>query len=107
MPSDTVRLMNLEDEHAEELKSGPQSNIEMICNEFDPLSDSERQSASKPLDFEDSLDLSIPLKPMRSASLTAAMVGRSGLKLNYFPKPSGASKIPLDQKHRTLGKTQI
>ncbi|KAH9360924.1 hypothetical protein HPB48_009097 [Haemaphysalis longicornis] len=107
MPSDTVRLMNLEDEHAEELKSGPQSNIEMICNEFDPLSDSERQSASKPLDFEDSLDLSIPLKPVRSASLTAAIVGRSGLKLNYFPKPSGASKIPLDQKHRTLGKTQI
>lgn len=107
MPSDTVRLMNLEDEHAEELKSGPQSNIEMICNEFDPLSDSERQSVSKPLDFEDSLDLSIPLKPMRSASLTAAMVGRSGLKLNYFPKPSGTSKIPLDQKHRTVGKTQI
>lgn len=106
MPSDAVRLMNLEDEHGEEIKSGPQSNIEMICNEFDPLSDSERQSASKPLDFEDSLDLSIPLKPMRSASLTAAMVGRSGLKLNYLPKSSGASKIPLDQKHRTFGKTQ-
>uniref|UniRef100_A0A1E1XCX1 Uncharacterized protein n=1 Tax=Amblyomma aureolatum TaxID=187763 RepID=A0A1E1XCX1_9ACAR len=106
MPSDAVRLMNLEDDREEEAKSGPQSNIEMICNEFDPLSEAERQCASKPLDFEDSLDLSIPLKPTRVSALNASRPSRSALNVNYLTPPSGSSKVTLDQKHRTFGKTK-
>lgn len=106
MPSDAVRLMNLEDDREEEAKSGPQSNIDVICNEFDPLSEAERQCASKPLDFEDSLDLSIPLKPTRVSALNASRPSRSALNLNYLTPPSGSSKLTLDQKHRTFGKTK-
>ncbi|KAH6946973.1 hypothetical protein HPB50_016273 [Hyalomma asiaticum] len=42
MPSVAVHLMNLEDGSEEELKSDPKSNIEIICNEFDPLSENGR-----------------------------------------------------------------
>ncbi|KAL3193506.1 hypothetical protein MRX96_016859 [Rhipicephalus microplus] len=107
MPSDAVRLMNLEDDHEEELKSGPQSNIEMICNEFDPLSANERQCVNKPLDFEDSLDLSIPLKPTRNPSSNTRRSSRSTLNMNYLSPASSSSKVTLDPKHRTfVGKTQ-
>ncbi|KAH7979504.1 hypothetical protein HPB49_009668 [Dermacentor silvarum] len=106
MPSDAVRLMNLEDDHEEELKSGPQSNIDMICNEFDPLSENGRQCANKPLDFEDSLDLSIPLKPSRGSASNAPRSSRSTRHVNYLPPASSSSKVTLDQKHRTFGKTQ-
>ncbi|XP_054919091.1 uncharacterized protein [Dermacentor andersoni] len=105
MPSDAVRLMNLEDDH-EELKSGPHSNIDMICNEFDPLSENGRQCANKPLDFEDSLDLSIPLKPTRGAASNAPRSSRSTLNVNYISPASTSSKVTLDQKHRTFRKTQ-
>ncbi|KAH6945548.1 hypothetical protein HPB50_008924 [Hyalomma asiaticum] len=54
MPSDAVRLINLEHDHEEELKSSPQSNIEMICNEFDPLSENGKQCASEQLNSENS-----------------------------------------------------
>lgn len=106
MPSDAVRLMNLEDDHEEELKSGPQSNIEMICNEFDPLSENGRQCANKPLDFEDSLDLSIPLKPTRNPASNTPRLSRSTLNVNYLSPASSIPKVTLDQKHRTFGKTQ-
>ncbi|XP_037519995.1 uncharacterized protein LOC119396750 isoform X2 [Rhipicephalus sanguineus] len=106
MPSDAVRLMNLEDDHEEELKSGPQSNIEMICNEFDPLSENGRQCANKPLDFEDSLDLSIPLKPTRNPASNTPRSSRSTLNMNYLSPASSSPKVTLDQKHRTFGKTQ-
>ncbi|KAK8769852.1 hypothetical protein V5799_013683 [Amblyomma americanum] len=105
MPSEAVRLMNLEDDREEGAKSGPQSNIEMICNEFDPLSEAERQCASKPLDFEDSLDLSIPLKPIRVSAVNASKPSRSSVNMNYLTPASGSSKITLDQ-HRTFGKSK-
>ncbi|XP_064458281.1 uncharacterized protein LOC135368733 [Ornithodoros turicata] len=63
-------LMNLEDS-SKDLQSGPKSDIELICSEFDPLvkvDDSDMIDTAKkmrPLDFVDSLDLSIPLKPTK------------------------------------------
>ncbi|XP_064458273.1 uncharacterized protein LOC135368730 isoform X2 [Ornithodoros turicata] len=67
---DPVHLMNLEDS-GKDLESGPKSDIELICSEFDPLVKVEDSAVidtgkkMRPLDFVDSLDLSIPLKPTK------------------------------------------
>ncbi|KAK8756979.1 hypothetical protein V5799_000320 [Amblyomma americanum] len=108
MPSKAVRLMILEDDGDKGAKPGPQSNIEMICNEFDPLSTAERPCASKPFDFEDSLDLSIPLMPTRVSAVNASKPSRRSvnMNMNYLIPASGNSKITLDQKHRTFGKSK-
>lgn len=108
--SDAVRLMNLDEEHRE-LKSGPQSDIDMICSEFDPLVKVEappardRDPNTKPLDFVDSLDLSIPLKPTKTAMLSATRPTRARLELKYLPTPIYSARPVVSQKHRTFSKS--
>lgn len=108
--SDAVRLMNLDEEHRE-LKSGPQSDIDMICSEFDPLVKLEvpaardRDPNTKPLDFVDSLDLSIPLKPTKTGMLSATRPTRACLELKYLPTPIYSARPVVNQKQRTFSKS--
>lgn len=108
--SNAIRLLNLDDEHRE-VNSGPQSDMDIICSEFDPLvrtdgpAGRERDRNPKPLDFVDSLDLSIPLKPTKTVALSSERHRRTRLELKYLPS-QGYNPSQADiQKHRVFSKT--
>lgn len=108
---EAIHLMNLEDSD-KDLNSGPKSDIELICNEFDPLVKvdkcdlGDKGTSSKPLDFVDSLDLSVPLNPTKVPSSDAeddAACG--GLQSRYIAQSAAVFPVETVQPSRTFSQS--